>query len=75
MKKSLVLLAILLGSLSWISWNKNTYTGDSRAKDDIISCYNMETINTYQQEASLVSFALLHQNAKKIEYYQELGKM
>lgn len=75
MKKSLVLLAILLGSLSWISWNKNTYTGDSRAKDDIISCYNMETVNAYQQEASLVPFALLHQNAKKIEHYQELGKM
>ncbi|MFM2117995.1 MAG: hypothetical protein RL316_1185, partial [Bacteroidota bacterium] len=75
MKKSLVLLAILLGSLSWISWNKNSYTGNNRTKEEVISCYNMEIINAYQKEASSVPFALLHQNARKIENYQELGKM
>ena len=75
MKKSIVVLAILLGSLSWISWNKKTYIGNSRAKEDIISCYNMETLNAYQQEASSVPFALLHQNPKKIENYQQVGKM
>ena len=75
MKKSIFLLAILLGSFSWISWNKKTYIGNSRAKEDIISCYNMETINAYQQEASSISFALLHQNAKQIEHYQQVGKM
>lgn len=75
MKQSVVLLTILLASFSWISWNKNAYTGNSRAKEEIISCYNMETLNAYQKEASSVPFALLHQNARKIESYQELGKM
>ena len=75
MKKSFLLTIVLLASICWISWNKKTYTGNRIAKEEVVSCYNMETLNAYQLEASTKGFATLHNSPKTIHDFQQAGKM
>ena len=75
MKKSFLLTIVLLASICWISWNKKTYTGKRISTTDVVSCYNMETLNAYQVEASTIGFATLHNSPKTIHDFQQTGKM
>ncbi|MFN4808682.1 MAG: dienelactone hydrolase family protein [Bacteroidota bacterium] len=75
MKKVFSLIAIVAIGISWISWNKKMPIREKISKEDIIACYNMETLNAYQQEASMKPFASLHIDPKKVENVEQLGKM
>jgi carboxymethylenebutenolidase len=75
MKKVFSLVAVLLIAISWISWNHKMSIREKISKEDIIECYNMETLNAYQQEASQSTFASLHINPKQASAAEQLGKM
>ena len=75
MKKVFSLIAILSIAFSWISWNQKMSIREKISKEDIIECYNMETLNAYQQEASQTAFANLHINPKQASSLDQLGKM
>jgi carboxymethylenebutenolidase len=75
MKKILLALLIISASLVWISWNKTTPSSSNSVKEQIVGCYNMETLEAYQQEASNKGFASLHENPKDLNNYQEIGSM
>ena len=75
MKKVFSLVAVLVIAISWISWNHKMSIREKISKEDIIECYNMETLNAYQQEASQSPFASLHNNPKQASTAEQLGKM
>ena len=75
MKKVFSLVAVLVIAISWISWNHKMSIREKISKEDIIECYNMETLNAYQQEASQSPFASLHINPKQASTAEQLGKM
>ena len=75
MKKVFYILALVAVSVSWISWNKKMSIREKISKEDIIGCYNMETLNAYQQEASQSAFASLHISPKSAQNIEQLGKM
>ena len=75
MKKLLSVLLIITVSLVWISWSKTTPPQPNPSKEQIIGCYNMETLHAYQKEASNKGFASLHENPKDLNNYQEIGSM
>ena len=75
MKKVFCLFAILLTAATWISWNQKMSVREKITKQDIIECYNMETLNAYQQEASQNAFASLHIRPKSANASMQLGKM
>lgn len=73
--KTVILLFISLISIFWTKWNPKTETTKPNIKNEIISCYNMETLNAYQKEASGIKFAVLHESPKHIEEYQQIGQL
>lgn len=75
MKKLTSLIIIVVISLAWISWNTNIPSPTKPTKEQVVGCYNMETLNAYQEEASNKGFASLHKNPKYLDNYQELGSM
>ncbi|NBO57713.1 MAG: dienelactone hydrolase family protein [Chitinophagia bacterium] len=75
MKKVFSLIAVLLIAISWISWNHKMSIREKISKEDVIECYNMETLNAYQQEASQSAFASLHIKPKQASTAEQLGKM
>ncbi|MFZ9262612.1 MAG: dienelactone hydrolase family protein [Chitinophagaceae bacterium] len=75
MKKVFSIIAVLVFAFSWISWNKKISIREKISKEDIIACYNMETLNAYQQEASQTTFASLHISPKNAANTEQLGKM
>lgn len=75
MKKVFSFVAVLVIAISWISWNHKMSIREKISKEDIIECYNMETLNAYQQEASQSPFASLHINPKQASTAEQLGKM
>ena len=75
MKKILLVILIITVSLVWISWNKTTPSPSNSAKEQIVGCYNMETLDAYQEEAAKKGFASLHENPKDLNNYQEIGSM
>lgn len=75
MKKVFSLFAVSLIAFCWISWNHKMSISTQISKEDIIECYNTETMNAYQQEASQSAFASLHINPNRARASDQLGKM
>jgi carboxymethylenebutenolidase len=75
MKKYLSVLLIITASLVWISWNKTSPSQTNSIKEQVVGCYNMETLDAYQEEASTKGFSSLHENPKYLNNYQEIGSM
>ena len=75
MKKVFSIIAVIAICISWISWNNKMSIREKISKEDIIACYNMETLNAYQQEASNTAFAFMHITPKKAADKEQLGKM
>ncbi|MFZ9694609.1 MAG: dienelactone hydrolase family protein [Chitinophagaceae bacterium] len=75
MKKIISILIVITAAITWISWSRTIPSIPDPIKGNIVGCYNMETLNAYQEEASNKVFALLHENPKYINNYQEMGSM
>lgn len=75
MKKLLLLLPVVLISLFWSAWKEPIPYRNTISKDEVISCMNMETIESYLQEASTTDFANMHPSVKKSLQEPLMGEM
>ena len=75
MKKFLFALPLIVVSVMWASWNKPVQQRSMINKDEVISCMNMETIESYLQEASTPAFANMHPEVKKASEEPLIGSM
>ncbi|MFM1793658.1 MAG: hypothetical protein RL642_43 [Bacteroidota bacterium] len=75
MKKLFLLLPVVLVSLFWSAWKEPIQYRTAISKDEVISCMNMETIESYLQEASTQDFANMHPSVKKAIEEPLIGKM
>lgn len=73
--KTVILLFVSLISIFWTNWIQKTEQPQLNTKNQVISCYNMETPNAYQKEASTATFATLHESPKHIVDYQQIGQL
>ena len=75
MKKLLFALPLIVVSIVWTSWNKPVQQRSMINKDEVISCMNMETIESYLQEASTPAFANMHPASKLASQEALVGTM
>ena len=75
MKNFLFALLLIVVSIVWTSWNKPVQQRSMINKDEVISCMNMETIESYLQEASTPAFASMHPQVKKASEEPLVGSM
>jgi carboxymethylenebutenolidase len=75
MNKIIGLSLIFVFSLFFLSWKLKKEDTQTTPKNDLISCYNMETPLAYKAEASQMDFANLHPSPKSISSEGQLGKM
>lgn len=74
MKLPLSITAIVL-YLSTFFWTTSLETAPLQVKEEVISCYDMGTLNDFRKEASTQAFAAMHPSPKTLQQQPLLGKM
>jgi carboxymethylenebutenolidase len=75
MKKLLLFLPIIAVTFLWSSWQKPVKQRSMINKEEVISCMNSETIETYLQEAATPAFANMHPDVKQSSQEPLVGSM
>jgi carboxymethylenebutenolidase len=75
MRKILALSVLIIFSFIFLSWQLKRKENQLANRNDILSCYNMETPLAYKTEASQMDFANLHPSPKSVSNEGQLGKM
>jgi carboxymethylenebutenolidase len=75
MKRILVTSILLFFASAWTGWNWKHLQQPAIKRAEAIECLQMETLDTYQREASTSGFAAMHPAPRRAEAVDRLGKM